>query len=242
MQAFQKTRVTLFFIGLFTFSWALGPSFIQTNGSWFSSKGGGFVGFYLSEWIGKSALYPIYIQACFYIVSISLILLGLNIPFIRFSKYFSKATCHVAKNVPLNFFSKLSFKLPSFSLPKISFSKNESLSSNSTEDENEVSQDEINTQNQKENKLFSFNFNKKSEQIKERIEPSFTNNEEFGITKNSYKEENDMDDEFETVSQKKSLSLFKRKEKEEKKEEVSSPNTDSEKLELPTTILLDPIK
>ena len=235
-----KTRITLFFIGLFSFSWALGPSFIQTNGSWFSSKGGGFIGFYLSEWIGKSALYPIYMQACFYIISISLILLGLNIPFIRFSKYFSKATCYVAKNIPLNFFSKLSFKLPSFSLPKISFSKKELLSSNFSKDE--APQDEIDTSNQKESKLFSFNFNKKSEQIKERIEPSFTNDEEFGIAKNSYKEEHDEDGEFEAVSQKKSLSLFKRKEKEEKKEEVSAPKTESETLELPSTSLLDPIK
>ena len=51
-----------------------------------------------------------------------------------------------------------------------------------------------------------------------------------------------MDDEFETVSQKKSLSLFKRKEKEEKKEEASSPKPESEVLELPSTSLLDPIK
>ncbi len=239
-----KTRVTLFFIGLFTFSWALGPSFIQTNGSWFTSKGGGFVGFYLSEWIGKSALFPMYIQICFYLVSLSLILLGLNIPFIRFSKWFSKSTCYIAQNIPLNFFSKLSFKLPSFSLPKISFNKKETSSDNDIEDENEMNQNEEETSNQieKQNKLFSFNFNKKSDQIKERIEPSFTNNEEFNFTKSSYKETNIEEDDNDSFSQKKSLSLFKRKEKEEKKEEVSAPKTESEVLELPSTSLLDPIK
>ena len=240
-----KTRVSLFLIGLFTFAWTLGPSFIQTNGSWLSSKGGGFIGFYLSQWIGKSALFPFYIQALFYLASITFILLGLNIPFIRFSKWFSSASCSVAKNMPLPAVRKLSFKLPSFSFPKISFKKKEAVSSDIIIENNESFEVEVEAekpeQKEKQGSIFSFNFNKKSEPIKERIEPVFTQEDDFDFTPISMKEEEN-EETFEPAAQKKSLLLFKRKEKEEKAQETSSKKEEAEVLELPSSTLLDPIK
>ncbi|MBR6729752.1 MAG: DNA translocase FtsK 4TM domain-containing protein [Alphaproteobacteria bacterium] len=240
-----KTRVSLFLIGLFTFAWTLGPSFIQTNGSWLSSKGGGFIGFYLSQWIGKSALFPFYIQALFYLASITFILLGLNIPFIRFSKWFSSISCSVAKNMPLPAVRKLSFKLPSFSFPKISFKKNETVSSDIIIENNESfeveAEPEKPEQKEKQGSIFSFNFNKKSEPIKERIEPVFTQEDDFDFTPISMKEEEN-EETFEPAAQKKSLLLFKRKEKEEKAQETSSKKEEAEVLELPSSTLLDPIK
>ncbi len=238
-----KTRFLLFTLGLLTFAWALGPSFIQTNGSWFSSKGGGFMGFYLTEWFGKSALFPFYIQALFFITAITLVLFGINIPFIRFSKGLSKTMGSVVKNIQLPRVNKLHFSLPTISMPKISFGKNQTetcIESQTSEDKTANLTEEPQTEKEKKTNIFSFNFKKKEPEFKERIEPSFTNDDEFDFSPVSTSEDND--EPLETTPQKKSLSLFKRKEKEEKKEETPSPKTETEALELPSSTLLDPVK
>ncbi|MBO7244570.1 MAG: cell division protein FtsK [Alphaproteobacteria bacterium] len=201
------------------------------------------MGFYLTEWFGKSALFPFYIQALFFITAITLVLFGINIPFIRFSKGLSKTMGSVVKNIQLPRVNKLHFSLPTISMPKISFGKNQTetcIESQTSEDKTANLTEEPQTEKEKKTNIFSFNFKKKEPEFKERIEPSFTNDDEFDFSPVSTSEDND--EPLETTPQKKSLSLFKRKEKEEKKEETPSPKTETEALELPSSTLLDPVK
>ena len=233
-----KTRITSFIFGLLFLSWTLGPSFIQTNGSWLSSKGGGFIGFYLTQWFGKSVLYPLYIQALFFITAITFIVLGLNIPFIRFTKLFSRITLWSAKKIQIPTIQKLSFNLPKFSLslPKL---KSATVIEESVQDE--VIEENTPTNDKPEQKsIFSFCLKKEQTAQRERIEPSFTNEDEFDIS--SFKQ-TEPEEEFEVQpASKKSISLFKRKEKEETKTETVIQKTETEVLELPSSTLLDPIK
>ena len=223
---FIKLRLTVFLLGLLTLCWSLGPSFIPSNGVWTNAKGGGFIGFYLSEWLGKSSSIAIYFRLGFYLLSAALIILGLHLPITRITTLFSTTLFSRLSKIKLPKTKKLEFKLPTFKIP-LQFAPQEALATQSVEQE---TQDENpNTEVKEKPSLFSFIKREKTVK-KERIEPTFDNETDFSVI--NAEEPAYIPQEKENV---------KRNVKE--KQQISIPQQqDKNKLELPSTNLLDPVK
>ncbi len=243
-------RLFLFVFSLLVLTWVLGPSFIPGNGVWKSSLGGGFVGFYLTQWLGQSALFPFYVRLMFFAIVFAFIILSLNVPMIKGTKWFFKNIGAKFSKMRFKTPQNMSFKLPSvsFKLPQmwnfssISLQQKETLVEKVPEQEFETDVKE-NEQIKKEQKsFFSFALKKKGiEPKKERVEPSFTEEDSFGllnssytVRENSYEIDSNVVDE--TIKPSKKTSI-----------QSASPANytrpdDTSALQLPSSSLLDPVK
>lgn len=243
-------RLFLFVSTLLAFSWVLGPSFIPGDGVWKSSLGGGFVGFYLTAWIGQSALLPFYIRLMLFVLVVVFMVLSLNLPIVKGTKWFFNNA--ILKLVKIRFKTpqKMNFKLPSiaFKLPQWHFQLLPVTQSEDVKpalDEIETKEDVLQSEPIKKERhsLFSFFFKQKAkEPKKERVEPSFTENESFGflgmgqtVKENYHETTNYMGDE----------TPVKQREKTPVQSAVQTNYTrpdDTGVLQLPSSSLLDPVK
>lgn len=220
-------RFMLFLCALSMLCWSLGPSFVPANGTWISSKGGGFVGFYLSQWIGNSALFPFYVRLGLYFISATLIILSLNIPFISFSAWFSNKTVTGLSKFRLPKLN-LNFKIPTFHL-----SRKEQTPSLTIEREPVYTTEPIEEKERK--PLFSFKREAKEQTHFERKEPTFTEDDTFSFQNQqspSFHQE-------EVVSY--TPQLVEKPAIKQAERNYTVP-TQTDVLQLPASTLLDPIR
>ncbi len=228
---FIKLRLSIFLIGILTFCWTLGPSFIPANGAWINAKGGGFIGFYLSQWIGQSQNLAFYFKIGLYLLAASFVILGLNFPFLNISKWLSKSLLSRFKKIKLPQTKILEFKLPAFKLPQL-------LTPQTVEGVQETVQVQSNEDltikepkvKKEKRQLFTFK-KKEKEPRKERIEPTFETYEAFSDLNIA---SNDV--------QPKETENVKQKAKEKKEITASTSHKNKNRLELPSSSLLDPVK
>lgn len=243
-------RLCLFVCSLLALTWVLGSSFIPGNGVWKSSLGGGFIGFYLTQWLGQSALLPFYVRLVLFLIVFTFIILSLNVPMIKGTKWFFKNIGAKFSKMRLKTPQKMSFKLPtvSFKLPQmwnfssISLQQKETAVEKVPEQELETDLKENESIKKEQKSFFSFALKKKeTEPKKERVEPSFTEEDSFGLLNSSYavrETSYEMDNNVvdETIKPSKKTSI-----------QSASPANytrpdETSALQLPSSSLLDPVK
>ena len=253
---YVNLRVFLFGLSLLTLCWTLGPSHMISNGEWKNSFGGGFVGFYLTNWLGESASFPLYVKIMLYAISIAMIIFSLNIPMLKSVKWISKNSTSTLSKISLPKPKKLSFSMPkiSFTLPKL-FHHEVKEVQETTPTQEELHQENIEptetelqdvTPQKEKSSFFLFRKKQKEEQPrKERIEPTFTEDDGFSfvstrqpVETTSYQPYNQ-----ETRYEAQEESYSKPKETPQTKPQpvYTRPN-EGEALQLPSSSLLDPIK
>ncbi|MBQ8250727.1 MAG: DNA translocase FtsK 4TM domain-containing protein [Alphaproteobacteria bacterium] len=249
-------RLCLFCLSLLTLCWTLGPSFAISNGEWKNTFGGGFVGFYLTNWLGKSALFPLYVKIALYTFSLTLIIFSLNIPVLKSTKWIAKNGCTKLSKINLPKPKKLSFTLPkiSFTLPKL-YDKKENIETPVKEEaiqenipEEKVENFESQPQEEKKAKSsFFFSFKRKPKEVqprRERIEPTFTDEDCFSFSSARQQVQNETYQHYQETRFETSVESYSKPQEtpQPKVQPTYTPPNESGVLQLPSSSLLDPVK
>ena len=255
---YVNLRVFLFGLSLLTLCWVLGPSAMISNGEWKNSFGGGFIGFYLTNWLGESASFPVYVKILLYTISVALIIFSLNIPMLKSMKGLSKNGSSTLSKLSFPKPKKLSFNLPkiSFTLPKLfhqeKIEAKEQVESVSIQEkipqetfETAQSETQDNTPQKEKSSFFLFKKKQKEDQTRrERIEPTFTEDESFSFISTRQPVETPSYQTYpETRYEAPEESYSRPKESSQAKPQpvYTKPN-EGDALQLPSSSLLDPIK
>lgn len=249
-------RLCLFIFSFLALCWTLGPSEVLADSSWKSSFGGGFAGFYLTNWLGQSALLPFYVKLLLYALTLSLIIFSLNIPILKTTHWVSNHIGKKLSKTSLPKLPKLSFNVPhvSFKMPQIFNLKQETqeqIDKTPVQEtpvqiqEAEPVSNELETKKERKT-LFSFKKRVKEEKPrKERVEPTFTEEDSFSFT--TYQSVCETPTYSSTSSGYEAPEEVYQKPKEVHQSKIQTQQTytrpeEKDVLQLPSSSLLDPVK